>query len=98
VKPKAETFFHVTEQGVVTDYDDDILKAVNHLKKTPKGAVIRSDGVMMAGLPSAPQEAEEMGPVPWGKVRKMRYNDEDEEAPKTPRGTKKRISSSPPPN
>lgn len=97
MKPKPETFFHITDQGVVTKYDDDILKAVNHLKKTPKGAVIRSDGVMMAGETRAALTAEERGPVPWGRVRKMRY-DEDEEAPKTPRGTKKRISSSPSPN
>ena len=88
-KQKAETFFLVTAKGEIKDYGDDILEAVSALKKTPKGAVIRSDGVIMAGEPRTTQTVEEFQPVPWGKTRKVKYTDE-EEAPK------KKTSSRPP--
>jgi hypothetical protein len=92
-KPKAETFFLVTDKGKVTEYGEDILGAVHQLKKTPKGAVIRSDGILMAGDPRAIQTAEagEFQPMPWGKLTKMRYTEEEEAPP-----PKKKSSSRPP--
>lgn len=91
-KPKADTFFLVTDKGKVTEYGDDILSAVQQLKKTPKGAVIRSDGVLMAGEPRAIQTAEagEFQPMPWGKLTKMRYSEEEEDPKPPPKKTTSR--------
>ena len=80
-KPKTETFFLVRPDGKYEDFNDDILGAVQKLKKIPKGAVIRSDGIIMAGDPKATAAAEagEFQPVPWGKTRKPRYDVDDED-------------------
>jgi len=80
-KLKTETFFLVTAKGTYEDFETDILGAVAKLKKTPKGAVVRSDGILMAGDPKSVQAAEagEFQPVPWGKLTKMRYDEDDED-------------------
>jgi len=74
-KAKTDSFFLVNAKGVIKDYGNDILEAISVLKKTPAGAVIRSDGIIMAGDAKATAAAEKKGKTPWGKTRKAKDSD-----------------------